>query len=245
MVNIRGLRALPQSTVHWLNASRIGVRSRPDREKERLVNRWRNKEIAQAVGALVLVGVILWIDFTTGVWNELVIMAGLAAGLVSFLLTVTVLNRIVVRSNERRWAPVHRLALSEFTHAIADEDRSEISRGKIVARTLPVIVADADPKDLAFSLQELRRQVIREREQLSDVLSRWAEFLVSSGDYEDTLRHIADIAWMLDKVRDVSVDVEESISETSIEVLNSEVTSCNEGIWALEERAPSPNIPGL
>lgn len=204
-------------------------------EKELLVNRWRSKDIAQAVGALVLVGVILWIDFTTGVWNELVIMAGLAAGLVSFLLTVTVLNRIMVRSNERRWAPVHRLALSEFIHAIADEDRSEISRGKIVARTLPVIVADTDPKDLAFSLQELRRQVIREREQLSDVLSRWAEFLVSSGDYEDTLRHIADIAWTLDKVRDVSVDVEESMSETSIEALNSEVTSCNERIWALEE----------
>lgn len=204
-------------------------------EKELLVNRWRTKDIAQAVGALVLVGVILWIDFTTGVWNELVIIAGLAAGLVSFLLTVTVLNRIMVRSNERRWAPVHRLALSEFIHAIADEDRSEISRGKIVARTLPVIAADADPTDLAFSLQELRRQVIREREQLSDVLSRWAEFLVSSGDYEDTLRHIADIAWMLDKVRDVSVDVEESISETSIEALNSEVTSCNERIAALEE----------
>ena len=204
-------------------------------EKELLVNRWRTKDIAQAVGALVLVGVILWIDFTTGVWNELVIIAGLAAGLVSFLLTVTVLNRIMVRSNERRWAPVHRLALSEFIHAIADEDRSEISRGKIVARTLPVIAADADPTDLAFSLQELRRQVIREREQLSEVLSRWAEFLVSSGDYEDTLRHIADIAWMLDKVRDVSVDVEESISETSIEALNSEVTSCNERIAALEE----------
>lgn len=204
-------------------------------EKELLVNRWRTKDIAQAVGALVLVGVIPWIDFTTGVWNELVIIAGLAAGLVSFLLTVTVLNRIMVRSNERRWAPVHRLALSEFIHAIADEDRSEISRGKIVARTLPVIAADADPTDLAFSLQELRREVIREREQLSEVLSRWAEFLVSSGDYEDTLRHIADIAWMLDKVRDVSVDVEESISETSIEALNSEVTSCNERIAALEE----------
>ena len=67
------------------------------------------------------------------------------------------------------------------------------------------------------------------------MLSRWAEFLVSSGDYEDTLRHIADIAWMLDKVRDVSVDVEESISETSIEALNSEVISCNERIAALEE----------
>lgn len=127
--------------------------SRPSLEKELLVNRWRNKDIAQAVGALVLVGVILWIDFTTGVWNELVIMADLAAGLVSFLLTVTVLNRIMVRSNERRWAPVHHLALSEFIHAIADEDRSEISRGKIVARTLPVIDIDADPKDLAFSLQ--------------------------------------------------------------------------------------------
>lgn len=76
------------------------------------------------------------------------------------------------------------------------------------------------------------------------MLSRWAEFLISSGDYEDTLGHIADIAWTLDKVRDVSVDVEESLSEISIEALNSEVTSCNERIWALEE-ASSPNIPGL
>ena len=63
-----------------------------------------------------------------------------------------VLDRVIARSTARRWAPLNRLALSEFLHAIADERRSEISRGAVVPRalappasTLDVEAAPHDP----------------------------------------------------------------------------------------------------
>jgi hypothetical protein len=79
---------------------------------------------AAVAGALALIVLILWIDVTTAVWQEVVILSGLAAGLVTFLLTVLVLDRVIARSTARRWDPVNRLALTEFLHAIADDDRS-------------------------------------------------------------------------------------------------------------------------
>ncbi|MFM9379135.1 hypothetical protein ACJMNC_16410, partial [Gordonia sp. VNK21] len=66
-----------------------------------------------SAGALALVLVIVWLDISTNVWSEVVILSGLAAGLVTFILTVMVLDKVVSRSTERRWAPVTRLALSE------------------------------------------------------------------------------------------------------------------------------------
>jgi hypothetical protein len=72
---------------------------------------------AAVAGALALIVLILWIDVTTAVWQEVVILSGLAAGLVTFLLTVLVLDRVIARSTARRWDPVNRLALTEFLHA--------------------------------------------------------------------------------------------------------------------------------
>ena len=96
--------------------------------------RERAKRIAIWIGAVTVIAVILWLDVMTGLWNELVILSGLAAGLVTFLLTVLVLDKLIARSTARRWSPVNRLALTEFLYSIADDERSEISRGEIVPR---------------------------------------------------------------------------------------------------------------
>ena len=63
--------------------------------------RKHGKSIAVAIGAFALVAVILWLDISTGVWSEVVILSGLAAGLVTFILTVMVLDRVVARSTAR------------------------------------------------------------------------------------------------------------------------------------------------
>lgn len=175
----------------------------------------RAKSVAIALAALVTILVIIWVDIATGFWNEMVILSGLAAGLVTFLLTVLVLDKIVARETERRWAPVNRLALSEFLHAIADEEHSEISRGHVVARRFSFEAPDEDAA-LTAALHRLREQVVEERTRVADPISRWAQFLTASGDNEQVLRHVADFAFQLDGVRDTALEVEEALGDAAL-----------------------------
>ncbi|WRS29407.1 hypothetical protein U6G28_07695 [Actinomycetaceae bacterium MB13-C1-2] len=208
----------------------------------------RAKAIATLVAALVVIGVIIWIDVNTGVWNELVVLSGLAAGLVTFLLTTMVLDRILARSAARRWAPVNRIALSEFLHAIADEERSEISRNKIVIRSFKPIPDHIDERARTEALEALQHQVVAERQRLADVLSRWAQFLASSGNNEEILTHIASIAWQFDRIRDEAIESETDSGLTQLGELNAEIQSCNDAVTALEAeirtRLSAENLSG-
>lgn len=195
----------------------------------------RVKSVAVVVGAIALIGLIIWLDIATGVWNDLVIMAGLAAGLVTFLLTVLVLDKIIARSTERKWAPVTRLALTDFLHSLADEKHSEVSRGHIVPRSLPSVESIEGTEALHDSLHTLRHEVVRERHHLTDLVGRWAEFLSSSGDNGNILRHVADLALRLDLVRDLSVELEQAPSGSRLTALNSGVQRCNDLLVALAD----------
>ncbi|MFA5608162.1 MAG: hypothetical protein WDA07_13420 [Leucobacter sp.] len=185
-----------------------------------------NRGLAIAGAAVLVIG-ILWIDISTGIWQDLVIAAGLAAGLVTFLLSALVLNRIIARQAEKRWAPVNRLAVTEFLHAIADDEKSEVAHGVIVARSLPDIAGVEDRDAFSASLHALREAVARERSELSGALSRWAEFLTTSGDNELTLRHVADIALQLDQVRDTALEIEQQPSVPGRKRLLAEIAECN------------------
>lgn len=195
--------------------------------------RKRVQRVAMLVGALGVIAIILWVDIATGLWQELVILSGLAAGLVTFLLTVLVFGRIVENSAARRWAPVNRLALSEFLHALADEDRSEISRGHVLARSIPTPAEWSDPAGLPIQLHALREAVVEERRRLSEALSRWAEFLASSGDNEQILRHVAAIALRLDRIRDAALELENAPQLRNRELLIQEIDGCNKKFAAL------------
>lgn len=97
--------------------------------------------VAGVVTAVLLV-VIIWIDVASGFWQEMVILSGVAAGFVSFVLTAMFLDQAVARHQHQKWYPVTRLALTDLLHAIADDERSDIRRGQIIARSLP---ADTPP----------------------------------------------------------------------------------------------------
>lgn len=196
--------------------------------------RERQKSLAAIIGALIVIAVIVWVDIATGLWNDYVIMAGLAAGLVSFLLTVLVLNRIVARATERKWAPVNRLALSEFLHAIADEKHSEISRGQLVPRSLTAVEPSDDLSQVKQQLHDLRHEVVNERRLLSSALSSWAQFLSASGSNEQVLTHIADIAVRLDRVRDTALEAERAPSEAALAALAAETSGYNSSMLELE-----------
>lgn len=190
--------------------------------------RHRVRQTATFIGGFIVVAVILWIDIATGVWQQVVILSGLAAGLVTFILTVVVLDRVVEKSTARRWAPINRLAITEFLHAIVDDDASEIAHGQFVPRSLDL------PTDLhPTSLATLRHQVVAERRALSDALSRWTTFLASSGDNETILLQIADIALHLDLVRDAALAAEHRGSAANAPELHDSINRCNRHLSAL------------
>lgn len=168
-------------------------------------------QVATALGALVLIGVILWIDATTTIWQERVILSGLAAGLVTFLLTTVFINRFLERQLETRWAPVTHMALTSLLHQLADEESSDLSRGDISPRTLQVPTA-ADPHGLRRELDKLRSRSLKEQNHLTAVLASWSGFLTSTGDNGDILRTAAELALQLDHVRDLALEVEEDLA---------------------------------
>lgn len=193
-----------------------------NRRRERL---WKLTAISAAI---IFAVVILWIDIATGLWQEVVILSGLVAGIVMFLLTILVFDRIAERATERRWAPVNRLALSEFLHELADDKKSEISRGIVVPRSFGSLTPETEESSRFAQLHHLRNKVVAERTMLSDSLSRWAEFLNSTGDNDEILLHIADIAMALDEIRDATLDVEKSPNSSSLTAaLNAKIDECN------------------
>src|SRR5690625_2376894 len=137
--------------------------------------KWRH--LPHALGVLIAVAVtalVIWLDVETGVWQEMVVLSGVAAGLVTFLLTALFLDKVLARSAHRRWLPVTRLALTDLLHTLAAED-SELSRGNISPRKLAMPGSDPDgngddelPGRAAVGT--LLQQVLEERESLTRAL---------------------------------------------------------------------------
>lgn len=192
-------------------------------------------QIITALGALVLIAIIIWIDITTTLWQEMVILAGLAAGLVSFLLTTVFVNRFHQRQLEARWAPVTHMALTSILHRLADERRSDLSRGEIAPRTLSAPTVEDSPS-LRRELEKLRQQVLKEQNHLTSILGTWSEFLTSTGDNTDILRSTAGLALQLEQVRDAALEAERHLgaaaspdqARVALADLSTHIASCNQ-----------------
>ncbi|WP_099332381.1 hypothetical protein [Actinomyces minihominis] len=170
---------------------------------------------------LVLLIVIIWIDVTSSVWQETVILSGVAAGFVTFLFTALFLERALARREHLKWAPVTLLALADILHTVADDKESDIHRGQVVARSL-ALPTSTDPG----VLDDLLVNVVHERDEIAVTLSRWSQFLASSADVQVLMNHIADLAIHLDVVRDRTIEVERG--ESNLESLRDEVENYNQ-----------------
>lgn len=153
------------------------------------------------LAGLILVGAlaVLWLDFKTGLWQEIVILSGIVAGLFTFLMTALFIESWMARASHNRWQPVTRLALIDLLHALADEEESEIARGRIVPRSL-------DPDDHGRLLHRL----VEERRQVTEALARWSSFLAASADVQQLMIHIARLGEQLDVIRDAVIESEAS-----------------------------------
>ncbi|MGO2684966.1 hypothetical protein [Microbacterium sp.] len=182
--------------------------------------------------ALVLVFVIvIWIDLTTGVWQQAVILSGIAAGVLTFLLTALFFERWMSGADHRRWYPVTHLALTDLLHTLGDEERSQLSRGVIVARAID------DAGDHAQVLEAIHS----ERRTITQVLVRWAGFLAASADVQGIMDHIAALALRLDAARDAVLEAEvtpenadaQAAMRASIEAANASIRGAVDEIEAV------------
>ncbi|MGK0716717.1 hypothetical protein [Leucobacter sp. W1153] len=190
---------------------------------------WANLGRAAAiVGTVVLAVAVIWVDIATSLWQEVVVLSGFVGALLSFLFTILILNRVVARQTARRWAPMIRLALTEFLHSLADTHRSEETRGMIVPRYLPEIPTGEDAAATDIALARLRGHILKERKSLARSLSAWAEILTSSGANEQILFLVADVVVQLDVVRRLSVELEHSPNSSLREDLTREIKRCNQ-----------------
>ncbi len=158
--------------------------------------------ITSIIVAVIVMVIVIIVDVATGVWQDVVILSGVVAGLLTFVLTALFLDRILARSEHERWLPVTRLALTDIAHALADDRESEVARGRIVPRSLPEPGRD--------DIDGLLHLVVLERQRVTEALARWSAFLAASGDVQDFMTHVADLAERLDAIRDAAVEAERS-----------------------------------
>ena len=181
--------------------------------------------IAAAAAAVVGMVAAVWLDLATGLWTETVIISGIAAGLLTFVLTEFSVERWMNRRDHRNWLPVTRLALTDLLHATCDDRLSDIRRGHYVARDLHM----PDPVDKA-GLELLLDQVVAERDLLTDSLARWASFLAASADVQTLMIHLAALAESLDTLRDEVLEAEEDLTPENVRELEDALKAYRQGM---------------
>src|SRR5690625_4342981 len=150
-----------------------------------------------AASAIIVVGAIIWVDVNTDLWQKYVVISGLAGGLVTFVLTALVLDRIVARSTHERWIPVTRLALGDLRRRLTADTRQD---GTAMVTRLSLGSGDDD------ALRGLVQQAAAERDELTSALARWSAFLSASADATATMDAIADAAERLDNIDTIATD---------------------------------------
>lgn len=169
--------------------------------------RRRIAQIAGFIGLVAVFVIAIWIDLATGLWQQAVILSGIAAGLLTFLLTALFFERWMAGADHRRWYPVTHLALTDLLHALGDEQRSSFGRGEVVPRTIDV---DGDHAAILDGIHDDRREI-------THALSRWAGFLAASADVQGVMDHVADLALQLDAARDAVIDAEAAPDDAAAE----------------------------
>lgn len=165
------------------------------------------------IGSLTVIGIILWIDLTTSIWQDYAVISGLAGGLVTFLLTALVVDRVVARSTHERWAPVTRIALGDLRRMLT-ADIPEVTTGM---RRLPT------PETAQSSLADLREAASDERDRVAAVLGRWSSFLAASADVVDVMDAIAELAEKLDVIDVLATSTQHGSTESDITQLRAEI----------------------
>ena len=132
--------------------------------------------------AVVLSLAVVVVDVATGVWQEVPVLSGLVSGVVTFLLTVVVVDAVVARHLHKQWAPLTRIALADLLDTVTTDGVTPRSIGP-----------DHAGRDLIAVVRQ-------ERQELGAVLARWSAFLVSDAGVDAVVQQATSVAAALDDV---------------------------------------------
>jgi len=168
----------------------------------------RAARIIGGLSVLVLCGAIVWDIANDDFWLEHTLLTGLVAGLIVVAVTAAVLNEVLERRQRQRWAVLAQYALFDFirtarlvwssllelvefvpdgelggealiagSRAVHDTPRLTAAMGEILAAP-----------DRRGQLHRLLLDLVGHGQ---EVLGRWADVMVSSGDYAEIIdRHV-------------------------------------------------------
>ena len=168
----------------------------------------RATRVMGGLSVLVLSGAIAWDLANDGFWSRHTLFGSLVASLIVVAVTAAVLNELLERRQRERWSVVAQFALLELARTarlvwsgllelaglVPD---GELGDGALAAGSETV----RDTPRLAAAMDEMLASADR-REQLhrllagllghgQEVLGRWADVMVNSGTYAETVdRHV-------------------------------------------------------
>jgi len=168
----------------------------------------RSTRIIAGISVLVLSGAVAWDLADDGFWSRHALFTGLVASLIVVAVTVAVLNEVLERRQRERWSILAQYALFDLVRAARLVwsgllelagllPEGELEDGALAAGAEALL----DTPRLAAAIDEMLANADR-REQLhrliadllshsQDVFGRWADVMVNSGTYAETLdRHV-------------------------------------------------------
>ncbi|MGN6169702.1 MAG: hypothetical protein ACTHQQ_16250 [Solirubrobacteraceae bacterium] len=168
----------------------------------------RATRIIGGVSLLVLCGAIAWDLASDGFWSRHALFTGLVGSLIVVAVTGAVLNEVLARRQRQRWSVLAQYALFDFVRAarlvwggllelaglVPDGELEDgaLAAGSEVAQDTPRLTAAIDEMMASAERREQLHRLIAELlDQGQQVLGRWADVMVNSGTYAETVdRHV-------------------------------------------------------
>ncbi len=168
----------------------------------------RATRIIGGISVLILCGAIGWDLADDGFWSRHALLTNLVASSIVVTVTAAVFNEVLERRQRQRWSVLAQYALFEFARTarlvcsgllelaglapdgeVGDEALTAASDAvrdtPRVAAAMDEVLASADRRD------QLHRLVTTVLGHSQEVLGRWADVMVNSGTYAETVdRHV-------------------------------------------------------
>jgi hypothetical protein len=168
----------------------------------------RPTRIIGGLSVLALAGAVVWDLINDGFWFRHTLFTALVASLVVVAVTAAVLNEVLERRQRERWSVLAQYALfdlvrtarlvwtgllelaglvpdGEFEDTGLEAGSDAVLDTPRLAAAIDELLASADRRE------QLQRLIARLRAHGQEVLGRWADVMVNSGTYAETVdRHV-------------------------------------------------------
>src|SRR5262244_1229188 len=168
----------------------------------------RSTRIIAGLSVLVLCGAVVWDLVDDTFWLHHTLFTGLVASVIVVAVTVAVLNEVLERRQRERWSVLAQYALFDLVRTArlvwtgllelaglipdGELDDGALAAGSEAVLDTPRLTAAIDEMLASVDRREqLHRLITTLLHQGQEVLARWADVMVNSGTYAETIdRHV-------------------------------------------------------